>query len=265
MDLGPIDLDITLDCGQAFRWRKSGDVWTGVVKGEIVRLAKRGKAVDVETELSSREIGSYFRIDDDLEDIGRQLDRDSIVRELRERFAGLRLLRQDPWECSASFLLATNANVPRIKKMIESVCVRFGHEVADGLYSFPMPEDITAKEDAAEKCGLGYRCNRFSDFARKGSEGRLDFESWKTMPYEECVKELVRFDGIGDKVADCIALFCLDHLEAFPIDVHIGRTLEERYGVTGSYRNVSRWARERFGRYAGYAQEYLYLSARPRI
>ena len=133
MDLGPIDLDLTLDCGQAFRWRKNEGAWTGIVKGELVRLERRGPNVDVETELSSREIESYFRTDDDLDDIGRQLDLDSEVRRLRKRFPGLRLLRQEPWECSTSFLLATNANVPRIKKMIESVCTRFGHEISGGL------------------------------------------------------------------------------------------------------------------------------------
>jgi N-glycosylase/DNA lyase len=83
-------------------------------------------------------------------------------------------------------------------------------------------------------------------------------------PYEHCVEELKKFDGIGDKVADCIALFCLDHMDAFPIDVHIGRIMEERYGVSASYKKASLWAREHFGEYAGYAQEFLFLSARPR-
>jgi N-glycosylase/DNA lyase len=262
MDLGPIDLDLTLDCGQAFRWRKTENAWRGILKGKVVRLEQRGSEVDVETELSNREIASYFRADDDLEQIGEQLDRDRIIRELRKRFSGLRLLRQEPWECSASFLLATNANVPRIKKMIETVCTEFGREISDGIYSFPKPEEITRRERATERCGLGYRCDRFLQFAKEGVAGGLRFESWKRLPYVECVRELLKFDGIGDKVADCVALFCLDHLEAFPIDVHIGRVLEERYRVTGSYKKASGWARDHFGAYAGYAQEYLYLSAR---
>ena len=265
MDLGPIDLDLTLDCGQAFRWKKSGGAWTGVVKGELVRLEQRGRRVDVETELSSRDIESYFRTDDDLEEIGRDLDLDPVVRELRKRFAGLRLLSQEPWECSASFLLATNANVPRIKKMIESVCKQFGHEISPELFSFPTPKEILRRGKAAENCGLGYRCDRFVKFAKEGTERHLKFDAWRSLSYEGCVETLKQFDGIGDKVADCIALFCLDHLEAFPIDVHIGRTLEEQYGVSGSYKTLARWAREHFGLYAGYAQEYLYVSARPRM
>jgi N-glycosylase/DNA lyase len=264
MDLGPIDLDLTLDCGQAFRWRKNEEAWRGVIKGELVELEQRGRKVDAETELSSREIESYFRTGDDLDEIGRQLDRDAEVRRLRRRFPGLRLLRQEPWECSASFLLATNANVPRIKKMIESVCTRFGHEVSHRVFSFPTPAEIVKMEREAEKCGLGYRCGRFLEFARQAALGNLEFESWKSQPYEDCVEGLKRFDGIGDKVADCIALFCLDHLDAFPIDVHIGRMVEERYGVTGSYKKIGNWAREHFGEYAGYAQEYLFASARSR-
>ncbi|MDD1770308.1 MAG: hypothetical protein LUO79_04400 [Methanomassiliicoccales archaeon] len=264
MDLGPIDLDLTLDCGQAFRWKLNDYVWSGVVRGKLVGLKQHGRKVDVETELPSREIESYFRTDDDLEEIGRQLDLDPVVRELRKRLSGLRLLRQEPWECSASFLLATNANVPRIKKMIESVCERFGHEVAPGLFSFPTPKEILNNGNAAEKCGLGYRCGRFVEFAEEGAKGHLRFDSWRSKPYEGCVESLKRFDGVGDKVADCIALFCLDHLEAFPIDVHIGRILEEKYGISESYKTLGRWAREHFGAYAGYAQEYLYVSARPR-
>jgi N-glycosylase/DNA lyase len=225
---------------------------------------QRGRKVDVETELSSRDIESYFRTDDDLEEIGRHLDRDTEVRRLRKGFPGLRLLRQEPWECSASFLLATNANVPRIKKMIESVCTSFGHAISQGVFSFPTPAEIVRKEEAAKKCGLGYRCDRFLEFARQAALGNLEFESWKSRPYENCLEELKRFDGIGDKVADCIALFCLDHLDAFPIDVHIGRIVEERYGVNGSYKKVGQWAREHFGEYAGYAQEYLFVSARSR-
>jgi N-glycosylase/DNA lyase len=264
MDLGPIDLDLTLDCGQAFRWRRTGDVWTGVVSERVVRLQQAGRTIDVETELPSRHLESYFRTDDDLDEIGRQLDKDERVRALRKRFGGLRLLRQEPWECSASFLLATNANVPRIKKMIESVCSRFGEELEPGLFSFPKAERIVEKGRETEACGLGYRCGRFLRFARHAAKGDLTFDDWIRLPYERCANELMGFEGIGNKVADCILLFCLDHLEAFPVDVRIKRTMEEAYGIVGSYRAVSGWARQHFGDYAGYAQEYLYLESDPR-
>jgi N-glycosylase/DNA lyase len=176
------------------------------------------------------------------------------------RFPGLRLIRQDPWECAASYVLATNANIPRIQKMIENVCRTFGDPLPGGAYAFPRPDQIAGCKDAARTCGLGFRCGRFVEFARMVDQGEIDLGSLRNVNYEECVKELKSYPGIGDKVADCVAVFSLDHLEAFPVDVRIKKAMEEMYGITGSYRHVNRYARDHFGRYAGYAQEYIYHS-----
>ena len=258
MDLGEIDLDHTLSCGQAFRWRKQEGRWKGIVAGEEVVLRKIGDEVDVQTSLSDRAVREYFRCDDDTEAIFADIRKDRYVARLLRQYHGLRLLRQDPWECSASYILATYANVPRIIQMVEKVCRTFGTKLSQGAYAFPTPDRILKKRDKAGTCGLGYRCDRFVEFARSVHEGEVDFGSLKRASYLDCTKELVRFDGIGNKVADCVAIFSLDHLEAFPIDVRISRVLEQRYGVQGSYRKVGAWAREHFGRYAGYAQEFIY-------
>jgi N-glycosylase/DNA lyase len=258
MDLGQIDLDHTLSCGQAFRWRRHDGGWKGIVSGKEIALHQVGDDIEVRTKLSDRAVRSYFRCDDDIEQIFAEIGKDRYVARLLQQYRGLRLLRQDPWECSASYILATYANVPRIIQMVEKVCQAFGTRLSEGAYSFPTPEQILKKGDKAGTCGLGYRCDRFVQFARSVREGEVDFHSLKRADYLDCVKKLVQFDGIGNKVADCVAIFSLDHLEAFPIDVRIGRALEQRYGVEGNYRKVSGWARGHFGRYAGYAQEYIY-------
>ncbi|MDD1743405.1 MAG: hypothetical protein LUO85_02130 [Methanomassiliicoccales archaeon] len=258
MDLGPIDLDHTLSCGQAFRWRKEKGRWKGIVAGEGIVLQQRGDEVDVKTSLPDRAVRDYFRCDDDVGAIFSEIGKDRYVAGLIRRYPGLRLLRQDPWECSASYILATYANVPRIIQMVEKVCRTFGTRLSAEAYAFPTPEQILRKCKKASTCGLGYRCDRFVSFARSVNDGEIDFEELRRSSYEDCVRALVRFDGIGNKVADCVALFSLDQLEAFPIDVRIGRALEQRYGVRGSYRKVSAWARQHFGGYAGYAQEYIY-------
>jgi N-glycosylase/DNA lyase len=258
MDLGQIDLDHTLSCGQAFRWKKQDGRWRGIVAGKEIVLHQLDEEIEVRTTLSDRAVRNYFRLDDDTETIFADIGRDRYVAGLLEKYRGLRLLRQDPWECSASYILATYANVPRIIQMVEKVCRTFGTRLSRDAYSFPNPEQILRKSDKAGTCGLGYRCDRFVQFARSVHEGEIDFRSLRRASYSDCIKELVRYDGIGNKVADCVAIFSLDHLEAFPIDVRIGRALEQRYGVEGSYRKVGEWARQHFGRYAGYAQEYIY-------
>jgi N-glycosylase/DNA lyase len=260
MDLGRIDLEHTLSCGQAFRWKRSGDAWLGVVEGRSVRLQQKGRRVEVETDLPDGRLESYFRADDDYEAIIKEVSKEAYVASLARRFAGLRLLRQDPWECSASYILATFSNIPRIKGMIERICSLYGEEIEPGLHAFPRPRSIAANEGRAKTCGLGFRCQRFVDFAKRVERGEVDFPALRGLSYQEAHRSLVGLEGIGDKVADCVALFSLDHLEAFPIDVRIGRTLKERYGAAGSYKKLSAFARGHFGPYAGYSQEFIYYA-----
>jgi len=256
--LPPMDLDLTLGCGQVFRWFKRGDDWSGVVDGREIELRQGPAGVEVRGEVSKSRLTSYFRAEDDLDTIYEEVAVDDLMRDLASRFGGMRLIRQDPWECCLSYLLATNANFPRIQRMVEAVCIAFGPRLPGGRHAFPSPSDILDREERALHCGLGYRCERLVKLANKVDGGELDLEALMEMDYSESIDHLKGFEGIGDKVADCIALFCLDHLEAFPVDVRIRRVMEEVYGVSGSYRRVRESGQRYFGRYAGYAQELLY-------
>ena len=260
MRLGPIDLDRTLGCGQVFRWRKEGEVWKGIVKGKELRLRQEGTSIVAEGRTDDEALERYFRSDDDLDRIRAEISRDERIASMVANAPGLRLIRQDPWECAASYVLATNANIPRIQKMIENVCRTFGDPLPGGGFAFPRPDQISGGNEAAKACGLGFRCDRFVEFARLVDRGEIGLETLRKADYEECVRELRSCPGIGDKVADCVAVFSLDHLDAFPVDVRIKKAMEEMYGVCGTYRSVNRFGREYFGRYAGYAQEYIYYS-----
>ncbi|MGD0056562.1 MAG: DNA glycosylase [Methanomassiliicoccales archaeon] len=260
MIFGGLSLDRTLGCGQVFRWKKERGWWKGVLANRLVKLRQKGTRIEVVGGIPENFLISYFRADDDLDGIVREISKDDYMVELVKRFDGLRLIRQDPWECAASYTLATYASIPRIEGMIENLCRTFGHEISDGLYSFPKPDEILENEERAIHCNLGFRCRRFVEFARRVHDADLDFERLRRVGYEECVNTLKRFEGVGDKVADCITLFSLDHVEAFPIDVRIKRAMEKAYGVKGSYKKVSEYGRAYFGKYAGYAQEYIYVS-----
>jgi N-glycosylase/DNA lyase len=260
MRVGSIDLDSTLGCGQVFRWRKEGDQWRGILNGTAVRLRQEGEEVVAEGGIEEEALRRYFRSDDDLDRIRSDISKDEKMCSMVSKVPGLRLIRQDPWECAASYVLATNANIPRIQKMIENVCRTFGDHLPGGGHAFPRPDQIACGKEAARTCGLGFRCGRFVEFAGMVDRGDIDLESLKGVGYEECVGELKKCPGIGDKVADCVAVFSLDHLEAFPVDVRIKKAMEELYGVSGTYRHVNRFGREYFGPNAGYAQEYIYYS-----
>ncbi len=255
-----VSLDPTLGCGQAHRWFKKGDTWEGVLGKEIVTLKQTEYGFECSGTDNKGMILNYFRSDDDLDEIYKDISAaDPYVAKLCRNCPGLRLLRQDPWECMATYLLATNANVKRIGQMVDNVCHTFGKDL-NGRYSFPTPEEIISCEDRICECRLGFRDKRLIELAHRVADKDIVPDELKRMSYDECIESLLTINGVGPKVADCIALFAYDHMEAFPIDARIGKVLKEKYGQEGSYKKLSEFARNKFGRYPGYAQEFLYHS-----
>jgi 3-methyladenine DNA glycosylase/8-oxoguanine DNA glycosylase len=250
-----VSLDHTLGCGQAHRWFKKNDKWEGVIDKRIVVLEQKENGFEC-SGIDKKRIMEYFRSDDDLPYIYSEISKDERIASLVSRFHGLRILRQEPWECTASYLLATNANVKRIGTMIDSVCREFGNDLG-GMYSFPDPEDILRCPDNVCRCRLGFRDKRLVQLAAEVADNELDLDGLKKASYEECIETLKEVNGIGDKVADCIALFAYGHLDAVPIDARIKKRLAE-YGIEGSYKRMSYEAREHFGPFAGYSQQFLY-------
>ena len=255
-----VSLDPTLGCGQAHRWRKNGDIWNGVLGNDIIDMTQHDGWIEVDGCDDRERILSYFRADDDLDAIIEEISHaDPYVASLSSKCPGMRILRQDKWECLATYLLATNANVRRIGSMVESVCNTFGRNLG-GRHAFPTPREILDGQDCIWVCKLGFREQRFIELAQKMEDGDLDLDAISEMGYDDCVKALMTIKGVGPKVADCVALFAFDHLDAFPVDVRIAKVMENIYGVTGGYGKVSAYGREKFGRFAGYAQEFLYHS-----
>ncbi|MCE5295478.1 MAG: DNA-3-methyladenine glycosylase 2 family protein [Euryarchaeota archaeon] len=262
-----LDLDRTLSCGQVFRWRKEDGLWKGFMRNRPVTLRQNGCELDVSGDVTEEDVRRFFRTDDDLGLIFQDImisSGDETVSMILNGNRGLRLVRQDPWECSASYILATFVHIPRIETMIGNVCRAYGEDLGNGSFSFPAPGRIAGDPEAARSCGLGFRCERFVEFARMVDGGEVDFDALREMEYERCVKELVSLPGIGEKVADCVSLFALDHLEAFPVDVWIKRSMKHLFGIEGSYKAVNARSRMLFGSYAGYAQEYIFLHTRNR-
>ncbi|MFA6803067.1 MAG: DNA glycosylase [Candidatus Methanomethylophilaceae archaeon] len=255
-----VSLDPTLGCGQAHRWIKKNGAWEGVLGKEIITLRQTCDGFECTGTSDEDGILEYFRADDDLDAIYGDISAsDPYIAELVDGCPGLRILKQDPWECIATYLLATNANVKRIGMMVEAVCREFGEDLG-GRFSFPTPKDVIDGTGDICACRLGYRENRFLELAQRVYDGNIVPNALCGMNYDDCRRTLLSVNGIGNKVADCIALFAYGHMEAFPIDARIERVLKEKYHVTGSYAHLTEFARTKFGRYPGYAQEFLYHS-----
>ncbi len=276
-----IDLDHTLDCGQVFRWEREGDWWVGVVNGDVIRARNdiESGTVLVDSSLPREFVASYFRLDDDLSYILDSIDKDRYIREAIQRYRGLRLIRQEPWECMISYMLATASSIPTIKKRISLLSRMFGDEIGEGCYSFP---DAKSLADASEsdicECKLGFRAGRIQKAAQQVADGEFCFDELFKMDYLGARAQLMEIEGIGEKVADCILLFSLDKMESFPVDTHVRQAVEKYYSGDGyfgggvgvdvdvklSNHKMGEWGRGYFGEYCGYAQEYLYYCWRLR-
>jgi len=272
------NLNATLCCGQAFRWNKQGEWWYGIVRENAFKIRQTGNDLEFEN-VEMDFVKSYFGLYDNLPKILLQISKDKHIKRAVETSKGLRILRQDPWECLISYICATYKNISAIKQMLSNLCKKFGDRIYfDEYYSytFPTPERL-AKATAEElaKCGLGYRAKYVSETAKMVYENRYEFESLRRIAYEKAKEKLLNFPGVGLKVADCILLFSFGKLQAFPVDVWIKRVILKYYtnhfpnefigkisskkSLTSSeYKKLNLFGQRYFGDYAGYAQEYLY-------
>ncbi|AAM06922.1 TPA: DNA-3-methyladenine glycosylase 2 family protein [Methanosarcina acetivorans] len=265
------NLDYTLDCGQVFRWEKSGDWWTGVVGDHVIRLSQEEDSGEllIDSRLPPEFFSHYFRLDDDLPSIYESINKDLLINRAINKYSGLRLIRQDPWECLISYMLATASSIPTIQKRIYLLSRFFGQELEEGYFSFPDP-DTLAEADLSllDKCKLGFRTERIKEAARDVASGELDLNVLYRLEYRYARERLMRLRGIGEKVADCVLLFAFEKMEAFPVDTHV-RQIIQHYHIDDSYfetcTNLScmgEWGREYFGYYCGYAQQYLFYQKR---
>jgi len=262
---GPFDLASTLTCGQVFRWHGGEDGWwQGVIQDRAVWVRQETDALMVRSSLPEEgSLRRYFRLDDDLEAIYRSFPQDPRLDAAVVRYRGLRLIRQDPWDCAVSFVCATFCHVPRIRRMVDALCRNYGDPIGWEQFGSPRPERLAgATESELRALGLGYRALNVLDLARRVEDGRLDLDELRKKPYQEATAKLRGVRGIGHKVADCVALFSLDHLSAVPVDVWMERVLKARAPELRSYKELADFARVEFGPFAGYAQQYLFHQAR---
>jgi N-glycosylase/DNA lyase len=274
----PFDLDFTLCCGQTFRWEKKGDWWYGVVRESVFKVRQDGDKLEFENA-NEAFIRRYFGLNDDLPEILAQINKDEHVAAAIKQFKGLRILRQNPWECLVSYICATYKNIAAIKRMLLGLSRKFGEKVVLDSYSFftfPTPIELAhATLHDLRECELGYRAKYVSQTAKEICSDEYDLEGLKRTLYNQAKEKLLRFPGVGPKVADCVLLFSLEKLDAFPVDVWIKRAISRHYPrhfpqklaermsnekslSTSEYEQLSLFGRNYFGKYAGYAQEYLY-------
>lgn len=259
--IAEFDLARTFECGQCFRWNaESGVSYVGVAWGRAVRIRKNGGSVFITGTLDDFEKiwRDYFDLDRDYASIRCAICIDDYMTEAAKYGAGIRILRQEKWEALCSFILSQNNNIPRIKRIIETFCRLFGEPLEfEGItyYAFPTVEktaSLTPEDLAPLRCG--YRAPYILEAARAVAGGHLDLEALSVGAPEDALTALKKLNGIGDKVANCVVLFGLHMLNAFPVDTWIRKAISDNFGRS--------FDPSVFGAYAGLAQQYIYNYAR---
>jgi N-glycosylase/DNA lyase len=227
-----LNIALSLDCGQAFRWRSTSDnAWCGVVKNKYLKIEQKENNIifyDTTEEEFNLIWKEYFDLERDYASILSSYDEKSL-NSACEAYNGIRILKQDEWEAICSFIISANNNIPRIKGIIERLCENFGERVGE-RFSFPTPEKIAELEVSdLEIIRAGFRAKYILDAAKKISTKEVDIEEIKNMSFEDAKKELLKIKGVGEKVAQCALLYGFGRLEAFPQDVWVKRIVSELY------------------------------------
>ena len=183
-----------------------------------------------------------------------------------EACRGLRLLRQDPWECLASFILSSTKQIVQIQQIIRLLCARYGSPLDPSAVhphdaAFPTAAQIAgATEDGLRGCKMGFRAPYLLATARRVADGAVDLEALRGMTMEEAEARLLELPGVGEKIAQCVLLFAYDFPRAFPVDVWVRRAVVELYFPRRgpSPARLRRFIATHFGPHAGYAQQYLF-------
>lgn len=268
-----INIETTINSGQVFLWNKINDQWIGVNGQDIIILNQ----TPFSAKSSLNKIDDFFRKDDNLRKIVLDISKDKTVARAIKQSSGLRLLRQDPFQCYVSFICSSNSSIQNIKSMLENLCKKFGPRREFNGYAintFPKAETLAkASIKDLTDCKLGFRARYVKEASQAVDSGKIDFAWLKKADYHTTVENLKNISGIGNKVADCIALFSLDKTEAFPIDTWTQRILLKYYKkffnnisekpvTEKKYEKLHGEIVEHFGPYAGYAQQFLFKMER---
>ena len=252
------------DNGQAFRFAERDGCYEGVAHGRFLRVSKRGEDVllyPCGTQDYERIWKPYFDLERDYDVLFCDCS-DEALRSGREFGCGLRILNQQPFETLITFIVSANNNVKRIRGIIDRLCRLCGEPFTfEGKtwHRFPEPAALARlSEGDLKECGSGYRAPYLKGAAKMVAEG-FSLEALRALPYGEAKRELQALPGVGPKVADCVLLFSLGFYDAFPADVWIKRVMREHYGFVGSDKAIYEFARDKFGEYAGIAQQYLFF------
>jgi N-glycosylase/DNA lyase len=254
---GQIDIRKTLECGQCFRWNEQAPgVYTGVALGRVLSLWESEGFVLCSCGPDELPLWrEYFDLEADYNGLRAGLTSPEYLRKCADFGAGIRILRQEPWEALCSFIISQCNNIPRIKAIVERLCSLFGTELGPGRYAFPSAETVAKLSlSELEPLRAGYRAQYILNAARAACDGTVPLDTLALSPADEVFKRVTAISGIGTKVANCFMLYGLHMMERFPVDVWMKRALKEHFPPDFEPSTL--------GAASGLAQQYIFYYTR---
>jgi N-glycosylase/DNA lyase len=266
-----INIDNSINSGQVFLWEKNGTDWYGINGQDILKINENGI---IKSILNSKT--NFFRKNDNMQEIIKSISKDETVKKSVKQYEGLRIFKQDPFQCMISFIISSNSNIQKIKNSLEKISKKFGKKVKiqnKEFFLFPKPEKLAnASIEEIKKCGVGYRAPFIKQASKMIVLKKINFKYLEKCDYQEAKKNICLIPGVGNKVADCILLFSLNKLEAFPLDTWMIKILEKYYSnqfnietktiTEKQYQILHEKIVNYFGPYCGYAQQFLFKMER---
>lgn len=261
------------ECGQCFRWHRQDDgSYTGVAKGKVINVSKDNDKIylnNTNLEEFNTIWYNYFDLGTNYTEIKNTLkNMDEYLDKACEFGWGIRILQQDGWEMLVSFIISSNNRIPMIQKAIENLSRNYGKFIGEyegkKYYAFPTPEELNkASQEEIRACQTGFRDKYIKSTTESVIKNKENISAYTNLSTEECIKELTKFNGVGPKVGDCIALFGMQKYDTFPVDVWVKRVMQEFYVEEDmSLPKIRKYAIDKFGDLAGFAQQYLFYYAR---
>ncbi len=272
-DMADFEPKHIFECGQAFRWKREEDgSYTAVHRGRVINVQRDGKDI-VFSNTNREEFENiwyeYFDLGRDYSKIKKELSKDPILKEAIQFGKGIRILNQEPYETTISFIISANNQIPRIKRSIKLISEGYGDYITtykgEEYYSFPTAYVLAnvKVEELEKNYKVGFRAKYIVEASKMILERHVDLDSIFNLPTEEAQIELMKLPGVGPKVSSCALLFAFKKGDAFPVDVWVKRVMEYFYFKKDTkLKDISAFAKEKFGPLAGFAQQYLFYYAR---
>lgn len=260
-DLSSFDIRQILDCGQIFRYAKTGEgeyvVFSGLKRLSVKQDGEKA-VICGDREFARR----FFDLERDYGAIKERLSGLPFMKESIAYGSGIRILNNDPFEMIISFIISANNHIPRIKGIIERLCNDLGEDMG-GYHAFPAAQALAQKDENYYFAqGAGYRAPYLASTARAIAEGKFDIDSVREMPTPQAQKYLTSLAGVGPKVADCILLFGYHRTDVFPVDTWIKKVYRDLIGEGATSAQMRKRLIDTYKDLAGYAQQYLFFAKR---